>query len=55
MPNTYWDFSKSGRENAEAYLEMCAENNRRPKFSHLLEYLGDGKYALPADGSADGY
>ena len=55
MPNTYWDFNKSGKENAEAYLKMCAENNRRPKFSNVLEYNGDGSYSLPADGSADGY
>ena len=55
MPNTYWDFSKTGKENAEAYLEMCAKNNRRPKFSNVLEYNGDGSYSLPADGSADGY
>ncbi|MBR5124627.1 MAG: hypothetical protein IKU90_05795, partial [Clostridia bacterium] len=55
MPNTSWDFNKSGKENAEAYLKMCAENNRRPKFSNVLEYNGDGSYSLPADGSADGY
>ena len=55
MPNTYWDFSKSGKENAEAYLRMCAENNRKPKFSHLLVDNGDGSYSLQPDGSTDGY
>ena len=55
MPNTYWDFGKSGKENAEAYLEMCAQNNRKPKFSHLLVDNGDGSYSLQPDGSTDGY
>lgn len=55
MPNTYWDFNKSGKENAEAYLKMCAENNRKPKFSHLLIDNKDGSYSLQPDGSTDGY
>ena len=55
MPNTYWDFTKSGKENAEAYLEMCAMNNRKPKFSHLLVDNQDGSYSLQPDGSTDGY
>ena len=55
MPNEYWDFSKSGKENAEAYLKMCAENNKRPKFYKLLDYDGEGTYSLKADGSTDGY
>lgn len=55
MPNEYWDFSKSGKENAEAYLKMCAENNKRPKFYKLLENNGDGSYSLKKDGSTDGY
>ena len=55
MPNEYWDFSKSGKENAEAYLQMCAENNKRPKFYKLLDYDGNGTYSLKADGSTDGY
>ena len=55
MPNEYWDFSKSGKENAEAYLEMCARNNKRPKFYKLLTNNGDGSYSLKADGSTDGY
>lgn len=55
MPNEYWDFSKSGKENAEAYLKMCAENNKRPKFYKLLDYDGKGAYSLKKDGSTDGY
>ena len=55
MPNEYWDFSKSGKQNAEAYLEMCARNNKRPKFYKLLQNNGDGSYSLKADGSTDGY
>ena len=55
MPNEYWDFSKSGKENAGAYLEMCARNNKRPKFYKLLQNNGDGSYSLKADGSTDGY
>lgn len=55
MPNNYWDFSKSGKENAEAYLKMCAENNRRPKFHYLLVDNKDGSYSLQPDGSTDGY
>lgn len=55
MPNEYWDFSKSGKENAEAYLKMCAENNKRPKFYKLLVDNKDGSYSLQPDGSTDGY
>ena len=55
MPNEYWDFSKSGKENAEAYLQMCARNNKRPKFYKFLQNNGDGSYSLKADGSTDGY
>ena len=55
MPNTYWDFSKSGKENAETYLRMCAENNKVPKFYNLLVDNGDGSYSLQPDGSTDGY
>ena len=55
MPNEYWDFSKTGKENAEAYLEMCARNNKRPKFYKFLQDNGDGSYSLRADGSTEGY
>lgn len=55
MPNDYWRFNKSGKENAEAYLEMCARDNKRPKFYKLLTDNHDGSYSLKADGSTDGY
>lgn len=55
MPNEYWDFNRSGKENAESYLKMCAANNRKPKFSNLLDRNADGSYSLKADGSTDGY
>lgn len=55
MPNTYWDFGKSGKENAENYLKMCAANNKRPKFYKFLKNNGDGSYSLQPDGSTDGY
>lgn len=55
MPNEYWDFNRSGKENAESYLKMCAANNRKPKFSNLLDRNADGSYSLRADGSTDGY
>lgn len=55
MPNNYWNFRKSGKKNAEAYLKMCAENNRRPKFHYLLDKNKDGSYSLKKDGSTDGY
>ena len=54
-PVDYWDFSVSGTENAENYLQMCAEDGRIPKFNQFLVDNGDGSYSLPADGSADGY
>ena len=55
MPNEYRDFDLSGKENAEKYLQMCADNNRRPKFYKLLVNNGDGSYSLQPDGSTDGY
>lgn len=55
MPNEYWDFSKTGKKNAENYLKMCAENNKRPKFYKLLVDNKDGSYSLQPDGSTDGY
>lgn len=55
MPNQYWDFNISGKENAEKYLKMCAEENKRPKFYKFLDDNGDGSYSLKKDGSTDGY
>ena len=51
----YWDFDKTGKENAEEYLRLCAEQNRIPKFSRFLVDNGDGSFSLQPDGSTDGY
>lgn len=51
----YWDFDKTGKENAEAYLRLCAEQGKIPKFSRFLVNNGDGSYSLQPDGSTDGY
>lgn len=45
--NGYWDFSKSGEENARVYLQLCKEDGRVPKFANFLEYDGEGGYRLP--------
>ena len=60
MPMEYWDFSKSGRENAERYLQICAEEGRTPKFArirgeNLLIDNGDGTWSLPDGPLGDGY
>lgn len=54
MPNEYWDFTKSGRENAEKYIAMCNEEGKAPKFPFLLERDADG-YHLPKGKEYDGY
>lgn len=51
----YWDYSKTGKENAEAYLKLCAEKKYRPVFYNFLVNNGDGSYSLQPDGSTDGY
>ena len=51
----YWDYSKTGKENAEAYLKLCAEKNYRPVFYQFLHDNGDGSWSLQEDGSTDGY
>ena len=53
--NGYWDFTKTGKENAENYLKMCAKDKRLPKFSQFLVDNGDGSFSLQPDGSTDGY
>ncbi len=54
-PIDYWDYSKTGKENAETYLRLCAEEKRIPKFSNFLVNNGDGSWSLQPDGSTDGY
>ena len=54
-PIDYWDYSLTGKENAERYLNLCAKTGREPKFSQFLVNNGDGSYSLQPDGSTDGY
>jgi len=53
MSNEYWDYSKTGRENAEKYIDMCNKDGKAPVFDFLLEKDSKGKYYLPE--GADGY
>lgn len=46
-PSEYWDFSKSGDENAQIYLEKCREDGRIPKFPQFQGY--DGYWKLLID------
>ena len=47
-PIDYWDYSKSGDENAETYLRMCEEDGRVPKFDQFLEQDADGHWIAPS-------
>ncbi len=51
----YWNPNKTGKENAEIYLQRCAKEKRRPVFYDFLVDNGDGSYSLQPDGSTDGY
>ena len=51
----YWNYNKSGKENAEAYLKKCAEKGVKPVFEQLLVDNGNGSYSLQKDGSTDNY
>lgn len=55
MPNEYWDFNLSGRENAQKYLDYINESNYIPKFDFLLEKDADGDWMLPEGPVGDGY
>lgn len=35
-PSEYWDFSKSGDENAKTYLAKCKADGRAPKFAEVM-------------------
>lgn len=54
MPNEYWDFNLSGRENAQKYLDYINEHGYIPKFDHVLNKV-DGKWVLPDGAVGDGY
>ena len=54
-PKDYWDPTKTGKQNAEIYLERCAAEGRMPKFARFLVDNGDGSFSLQKDGSTDGY
>lgn len=42
----YWDFTKSGDENAQIYLEKCREDGRIPKFPQFQGYPGYWKLLI---------
>jgi hypothetical protein len=45
-PSEYWDFSKSGDENAQIYLQKCREDGRIPKFAQFQSYPGYWKLLI---------
>ena len=46
QPSEYWDYSKTGEENAQTYLEMCKEDGRIPKFPQFQSYEGYWKLLI---------
>lgn len=46
QPSEYWDYSKSGEENAKTYLKMCAEDGRIPKFPQFQNCEGYWKLLI---------
>ncbi|MBO7240230.1 MAG: hypothetical protein J6V23_07090 [Bacteroidaceae bacterium] len=46
QPSEYWDYSKSGDENAQTYLAMCKEDGRIPKFPQFQGYPGYWKLLI---------
>ena len=45
-PSEYWDFTKSGDENAQIYLAKCREDGRIPKFPQFQGYPGYWKLLI---------
>lgn len=45
-PSEYWDYSKSGDENAQIYLQKCREDGRIPKFPQFQHYEGYWKLLI---------
>lgn len=39
-PSEYWDYTKSGDENAKAYLKLCEERGIKPKFERFSSVSG---------------
>ena len=46
QPSQYWDYSKTGDENAQVYLEMCREAGKVPKFPQYQNYPGYWKMLI---------
>lgn len=47
-PIDYWDYTKTGDENAATYLRMCEEDGRIPKFEQFLEKDASGHWVAPS-------
>lgn len=47
-PIDYWDYNKTGDENAETYLRMCEADGRIPKFEQFLTKDSDGHWIAPS-------
>ena len=47
-PIDYWDYSKTGDENAATYLRMCEEDGRIPKFDQFLTKDSEGHWVAPS-------
>ena len=45
-PSEYWDFTKTGDENAQIYLQKCREDGRIPKFPKFQGYPGYWKLLI---------
>ena len=45
-PSEYWDYSKSGDENAQIYLQKCREDGRYPKFPEFQDEPGYWKLLI---------
>ena len=45
-PSEYWDFTKTGDENAQTYLDKCREDGRIPKFPQFQGYPGYWKLLI---------
>ena len=46
QPSEYWDYSKSGDENADIYLKKCREDGRIPKFPRFAGKPGYWKLLI---------